>query len=136
MKLVLDTNVFADRRFCGWLRKHDEVEKILPCVAYLELVYHHLKRGKPEDLVDRFLEDREITVAPFDIGAAKTAARAAAKRWDFKEKARDYAVGATALARNAKLVTYNKKDFGWLPEGSVVSPGELLKEKAEAPKSI
>lgn len=136
MRLVLDANVFADKRFCNWLGKCGEVEKILPCTAYLELIYHHLKRGKSEDLVDRFLEKQGIVVAPFDVEAARVAARAAAKRWDFKEKARDYTIGATALASSAKLVTYNKKDFGWLPRNSVVSPDELLKEKVKAPKSI
>lgn len=136
MKLVLDANVFANKRFCNWLGKYGGGEKILPCAAYLELVYHHLRRGKSEDLVDRFLERQGIVIAPFDAEAARAAARAAAKRWDFKEKARDYTIGATALAHSAKLVTHNKKDFRWLPENSVLSPDELLKLRMGASKSI
>jgi predicted nucleic acid-binding protein len=128
MKLVLDTNVFANKEFCNWLRQHDEVEKVLPCIAYMELMHHYLKRGKTGDFTNRFLDVRGVVVAPLDIKTAGTAAQAATKRWDFKEKARDYTIGATALAHGAKLVTYNKKDFGWLPSGDVISPEKLIKK--------
>jgi len=136
MKLVLDTNVFANKKFCNWLRQHDEVEKVIPCIAYMELMYHYLKRGETEDFTNRFLDVRGVVVAPLDIKTASAAAQAATKRWDFKEKARDYTIGATALAHDAKLVTYNKKDFGWLPRDNVLLPDELLKTKMEAPKPI
>lgn len=136
MKLVLDTNVFANKKFCDWLRQHDEVEKVIPCIAYMELMYHYLKRGKTEDFTNRFLDVRGVEVAPLDIKTAGVAARAATKRWDFKERARDYTIGATALTRGAKLVTYNKKDFKWLPRNNVLLPDELLKTEVEAPKPI
>ena len=129
MRLVLDTNVFANKKFCDWLRKHDEVEKILPCIGYLELIYHYLKRGKTEDFVDKFLEVHGVGVAPFNMEVARVAARAATKRWDFKEKAGDYIIGATVIVHDAKLVTYNLKDFGWLPRERVLSPDEFLKFK-------
>jgi hypothetical protein len=56
----------------------------------------------------------------------KISARSAVRRWDFKEKARDYTIGATAITCEAKLATCNKKDFEWLPKGRVVSPEELM----------
>jgi hypothetical protein len=136
MKLVLDTNVFANKKFCNWLRQHDEVEKVLPCIAYMELMYHYLKRGKTENFTNKFLEVRGVIIAPLDIKTASVAAQTATKRWDFKEKARDYTIGATALVHRAKLITYNKKDFGWLPKNDVLSPDELLKTRIGTPKPI
>jgi len=129
MKLVLDTNVFANKKFCDWLRQHGEIEKVIPCVAYMELMYHYLKRGKTEDFTNRFLDVRGVVIAPLDIKTANAAAQAATKRWDFREHARDYAIGATAVVHGAKLVTYNSKDFEWLPKGEVLSPDELMKQK-------
>lgn len=129
MKLVLDTNVFANKEFCDWLRQHDEVEKVLPCIAYMELMYHYFKRGKTKDFTNRFLDVRGVVVAPLDIKTAGVAAQAASKRWDFKEKVRDYTIGATAIVRGAKLVTYNLKDFRWLPENKVLAPEKLMKTK-------
>ena len=126
MRIVLGTNVFSNLAFCNWLRDHADVEKMIPCVAYMELVYHHLKRGRTENYTDAFLKLHEIKVVPFNAEIAKISARSAVRRWDFKEKARDYTIGATAITCEAKLATHNKKDFEWLPKGRVVSPEELM----------
>ena len=129
MRIVLDANVFSNLAFCNWLRSRVDIEKMIPCIAYMELVYHHLKRGRTEDCVDAFLNLHGIGVVTFDAEIAKTSARSAMGRWDFKEKARDYMIGATALVCEATLATYNKKDFEWLPQDRVVSPEELMKPK-------
>ncbi|MFQ6075292.1 MAG: type II toxin-antitoxin system VapC family toxin [Candidatus Bathyarchaeia archaeon] len=125
MKLALDTNVFTNMEFCHWLRR-EGVEKVIPCVAYLELVYHHLKRGRNVEYTDTFLELHGIQVIPLDSEIAKITAQSAVGRWDFREKARDYTIGATAISCDAKLVTYNKRDFEWLPSGMVASPEEVM----------
>jgi len=126
MSIVLDANVFSNLAFCNWLRGRVDIEKMIPCVAYMELVYHHLKRGRTADYTDAFLNLHGIGVFPLDAMVARISARSAVGRWDFKEKARDYTIGATALVCEAKLVTYNKKDFEWLPRDRVVSPEELM----------
>ncbi len=127
MRIVLDANVFSNLAFCDWLRTRPDIEKMIPCIAYMELVYHHLKRGQTEDYVDAFLNLHGIGVVTLDAEIAKASARSAMGRWDFKEKARDYTIGATAMACEATLTTYNKKDFAWLPKDRVVSPEELMK---------
>jgi len=126
MKIVLDTNVFSNLAFCKWLRDHIDVEKMIPCIAYMELVYHHLKRGRREDYIDAFLQIHGIRVVPLNAEIAKASACPAIGRWDFKEKARDYTIGATAMTCEARLVTYNKRDFEWLPQDRVLSPEELM----------
>jgi len=126
MRIVLDTNVFGNLAFCGWLRDCVGIEKMIPCIAYMELVYHHLKKGQTEDYTDAFMRVHGITVVPLDAEIARASARSAVGRWDFKEKARDYTIGATAIIWEAKLATYNKRDFEWLPKGRVVSPEELM----------
>lgn len=126
MSVVLDANVFSNLAFCNWLRSRVDIEKMIPCIAYMELLYHHLKRRRTEDYTDAFLNLHGIGVVPLDAMIAKISARSAIGRWDFKEKARDYTIGATAIACEAKLVTYNKRDFEWLPQDRVVSPEELM----------
>lgn len=127
MRLVLDTNVFANKEFCDWLISKTEATKMLPAVAYTELLYHYLKRDKTKDFTDRFLEVRGIEIPHFDAEVASKAAQEATKEWNFREKFRDYAIGATALVHDARLVTRNMKDFGWMPEDKVVSPEDLMK---------
>lgn len=129
MRIMLDANVFSNLAFCNWLRGRADVEKMIPCIAYMELVYHHLKRGQTEDYTDAFLNLHGIGIVAFDAEIAKASARSAMGKWNFKEKARDYTIGATAMACEAMLATYNKKDFEWLPQDRVVSPEELMEPK-------
>jgi len=123
MKLVLDTNVFNSKKFCKWLINSSE-EKYLPAFAYMEYLYHNLKKGNTESMVDAFLEQMNISVVPFGRDEAVEAAHRSIENWDFSENARDYAIGATAIKLNAKLVTNNIKHFKWM-EG-VTTPDELI----------
>ncbi|MBI4416662.1 MAG: PIN domain-containing protein, partial [Euryarchaeota archaeon] len=102
--LVLDTNVLARRELLEWLRK-TETEAVLPAVAYMEAAYHVLKKQQPLEHLDRALAAAGIRVAPFDGTLAAEAAQAAAGRWDFAKKARDYAIGAHARGEGRTLVT-------------------------------
>jgi len=126
MKMVLDTNIFNNKNFCEWLLKSSE-DKYLPAFAYLEYLYHNFKKGNTESMVDTFLEEMNISIVPFGKDEALTAALAAIGRWDFKDNARDYSIGATAVRLKGQLVTYNIKDFKWLE--NVVTPEEILKKK-------
>lgn len=123
MKLVLDTNVFNNKKFCKWLLNTPE-EKYLPAVAYMEYTYHNLKKEITQSMVDAFLEQMNIFIVPFGRYEAIEAAQCAIGNWDFSENARDYAIGATALRLNSKLVTYNVKHFKWME--NVITPDELL----------
>ena len=123
MKLVLDTNVFNSKKFCKWLLNAPE-EKYLPAVAYMEYVYHNLKKEITQSMVDTFLKQMNISIIPFGRFEAIEAAHCAIGNWDFSENARDYAIGATAIKLNGKLVTYNIKHFKWM--GNVITPDELI----------
>jgi len=123
MKLVLDTNIFNSKNFCNWLLTSSE-EKYLPAVAYMEYLYHNLKKGNTESMVNTFLEEMNVIVVPFGIEEASKAAQGAIGNWDFSENARDYAIGSTAVAMDAILVTNNLKHFKWLE--NVVNPDEIL----------
>jgi hypothetical protein len=46
MKIVLDINIFNNKKFCEWLLKSPE-KKYLPAFAYLEYLYHNLKKVMP-----------------------------------------------------------------------------------------
>jgi len=73
MKLALDTNVFNNRKFCDWLLSSSEV-KYLPAFAYMEYLYHNLKKGNTESMVNAFLEQMNITIVPFGKNEAAKAA--------------------------------------------------------------
>ncbi|MBI4814359.1 MAG: type II toxin-antitoxin system VapC family toxin [Methanobacterium sp.] len=123
MKLVLDANVFNSKNFCNWLL-NSEFEKYLPSIAYMEYLYHHLKKGNTESMVNAFLEQMNISVVPFGKQDAFEVANASIGRWDFSENAHDYAIGATAIILRAKLVTNNIKHFQWMDD--VLTPEEVM----------
>ena len=125
MKLALDTNVFNNKKFCDWLLSSSEV-KYLPAFAYMEYLYHNLKKGNTESMVNAFLEQMNITIVPFGKNEAAHAARGSLGNWDFSENARDYAIGATAIRLNAKLVTNNIKHFKWMK--NVITPEDILEK--------
>ncbi len=125
MKLVLDTNVFNSKKFCDWLLTSKDV-KYLPAFAYMEYLYHNLKKGNTESMVDTFLEQMNISIVPFGKDDAAEAASGFIGNWDFKDNARDYTIGATAIKLNAKLVTNNLEHFKWME--NVVTPDEVLKK--------
>jgi predicted nucleic acid-binding protein len=127
MKIVLDTNIFNNKKFCEWLLESPE-KKYLPAFAYLEYLYHNIKKGNTESMVDMFLEQMNVSVIPFRKEEALVAALGAIGRWDFKDNARDYSIGATAEKLNGLLITNNTKDFNWLK--NVITPEELLKKNA------
>ncbi|MBI4813075.1 MAG: PIN domain nuclease [Methanobacterium sp.] len=131
MKLVRDTNVFNSRKFCNWLLETPE-EKYLHAVAYMEYLYHNLKKGLTQSMTDAFLEQMNISVVPFGQSDAIEAAHSAIGNWDFAEDARDYAIGATAITLTGKLVTYNVKHFKWIE--NVVTPDEVINNKRVRPE--
>jgi tRNA(fMet)-specific endonuclease VapC len=47
-------------------------------------------------MVDTFLEQMNVSIIPFRKEEALVAALGAIRRWDFKDNARDYPIGATA----------------------------------------
>lgn len=125
MKLALDTNIFNSKKFCTWLLNSDK-EKYLPAIAYMEYLYHNLKKGNTESMVDAFLEQMDITIVPFGKEEAVEAARGSIGNWDFSENARDYAIGATAIQLDAKLVTNNIKHYNWMK--NVVTVEDVLRD--------
>ena len=123
-RLVLDTNTLANSPFLQWVKDSGH-EAWLPTVAFMEACYHTLKRRRSIEDLTRALDAAGITVLSFDPDQAAEAARAAIGRWDFGEKARDYAIGSAAKLQGATMVTENKRDFAWLPD--VRSPREIMR---------
>jgi tRNA(fMet)-specific endonuclease VapC len=60
-------------------------------------------------MVDTFLEQINVSVVPFGKEEALTAALTAIGRWDFKDNARDYSIGATAGKLSGLLITNNTR---------------------------
>jgi len=128
VKILIDTNVFNNKRFCNWLL-NSEKQKYLPSIAYMEFLYHQIKKGNTESMVNTFLKEMNVKIVPFGKNEAKKAVANALGNWDFSENARDYAIGGTALSLNAKLITNNKKHFKWMK--NVITPEEFLKQDKE-----
>ncbi len=128
MKVLIDTNVLSEHEFLEWLRTVEDIEKYMSAVTLMEFAYHLLKKGKGEGRLKAFLELYSISNAPLNWESAITAAKNASKKWDFAERARDYAIGATAITLDAILITRNLKDFDWMTKGKVMDP-KTFKEK-------
>ena len=133
LKLLLDTNVLSEPEFLKWLKSLEDAEKYMSSITLMEFAYHLLKKGKGEGRLKAFTELYSISSAPFDGESAVIAARSASKKWDFGERARDYAIGATAVSLDAILITRNLKDFDWMPNEKVMDP-KTFKEKLTSNK--
>ncbi|MFQ6137246.1 MAG: type II toxin-antitoxin system VapC family toxin [Candidatus Hydrothermarchaeales archaeon] len=125
MKLLLDTNVFSNKKFLEWL-KQQKTTAYMSSISYVELFYHFLKKGRDEEFMDAFLKATGVEILPFDLECAKITSKSSIGRWDFKEHARDYMIGSLALKHGGLLVTENIKDFEWMKK-RVKSPDEFLK---------
>lgn len=119
--VLLDTNVLLDAKFLHWL-KRQEMEKLMSSISVMEFAYHLFKKGKGEGSLRAFIDLYTIHISNYGEKEAIIAAKNAVGRWDFRQRARDYAIGATALSNDAILITRNVKDFAWLPKNKVVSP--------------
>ena len=128
MKVVLDTNVFNDRRFLEWLMD-SPFQPVTSSVVYMEVLYRYARRkGLPEakSKVKAVFESISLEIMDFDEKSAEIVVQSALGRWDFSENARDYMIGSLAVKLNAPLVTNNKRHFEWLPE--VYTPKEFMKK--------
>jgi hypothetical protein len=127
MGICLDTNVFstADRSFFDWVFEN-HIYAYLPSIAYMELVYHRLKKSEGIQKLNNMLDGYGIEVVPFDMGLAMAAALKALPRHDLSENAMDYAIGAYAEAHHFPMITYNKRHFTWLKE--VYTPEEYMEK--------
>lgn len=120
--MLLDTNTLSDLEFLNWLRTAEQTEKHMSTITLMEFAYHLIKKGKGVGTLKAFKQLYSISASPYSEEAAVIAAQNAAGRWDFKENARDYSIGATAMSLDAILITKNLRDFGWMPKGKVMDP--------------
>ena len=128
MEVCLDTNVFRDehnKRFFQWLR-HKKIKAYVPAVSYQELSYHEIRKFGSTAKLDSWLNAEDITVAPFTQDQARIASIGARQRGDFKENARDYAIGAFAVESKMMMITNNKKHFNWIMD--VYTPAEIMEK--------
>jgi tRNA(fMet)-specific endonuclease VapC len=123
LKLTLDTNVFNNEKFCNWLLQSKE-EKHLPAIVYMEYLHHHLKKGNTPSMVNEFLDQMNINIAPFGKNEAIKAAKSSIKDWEFIKNTREYVIGSTAIILNTKLVTNDIKNFKWLD--NIITPEEIM----------
>ena len=131
MKLALDSGVFRNRPFLGWLRYTNKHQLQISIIAYVETLLWYKSRGLKKTDFDEELENLGIDVTELSQDLAdKTTANALKHRKTspFKHHARDYVIGTSALECKATLITYNLDDFEWVTEegGTVHTPESFL----------
>lgn len=127
MKIVLDTNVFNDKKFLSWLKEKD-IKPVTSAVVYMEILYKYAKRTKDIEIARSVVQTvfRELGIEIYDFTPelVEIAVKSAVGRWDFKENARDCMIGALAVKHNAPMITHNKKHFEWYEK--VFTPEEFM----------
>jgi len=126
VKVVLDTNVFNDRKFLEWLID-SPFQPVASSVVYMEVLYRYARRKgllEAKSKVKSVFESVSLEIMDFDEESAEIVVQSALGRWNFSENARDYMIGSLAVKLNAPLVTNNKKHFDWLSE--VYTPTEFM----------
>jgi tRNA(fMet)-specific endonuclease VapC len=126
MDICIDSNVFSDSNFLQWIADNN-INVFLPSMAFMENTYHEMKKhgGSLANFI-YVLAGLRITVVPFDRELALIAAKNASIKHDFKENARDHAIGAYAYKRKIPMITNNKKHFTCLKE--VYTPDEFMQK--------
>lgn len=127
-RLVLDSNVSHHREFLKWLSRRTEINVNVPIIAYVEIYLRSVRRDLVKELQTILLGIR-ASINPLEKVTGERAVNEAVKnpKLPFKDHARDFLIGATALQQKAILVTQNEKHFTWMEE-SVKSPDEIVRE--------
>jgi len=109
-----------------WLPKYHG-RKILPAVAYTELsVYLIGVKKKTQEEVDRLLRSMGIEVEWFRHDEARKAAEIGVLCGNFKEKARDYMIGAHAYTAPRVVITNDVTHFAFLGD-RVKTPLQIMR---------
>lgn len=128
--IIIDTNSLMEKGFFHWCRSYRE-RKVLPIIAYCEYCVGYLTTGrKTVEEIDRVLNKAGIEIKPMRNQEAIQTAQIcgvvnSTKDPDFRNKWRDYMIGAYAINPPYLLVTNNIKDFKFL-ERRVVSPIDIM----------
>lgn len=128
LRLILDSNVFHHKIFLASVRKRDDVEVIVPIIAYVEIYLRSVRRSLRKEL-EIILRGINASIIPLERTVGEKAVDEAVKnpRLPFRDHARDFLIGATALQLGGILVTQNKRHFRWMGY-TVRSPEEIMRE--------
>jgi predicted nucleic acid-binding protein len=126
--ISLDSNVFRNQEFINFLiAERDKFVIFIPSIVFIETSFYYLTRGL---MIDDFKNDiRDFGGKFLDLNsqiAIDTAINAKKTKISFKHHARDFVIGTTSLSKNAILITYNIKDFIWMPKDKFYNPESLF----------
>jgi len=128
LRIDLDSNVFRNHAFINWLSLNkDQVSTGLSVIVYLETLFWYLTKNLSVEDFELDLHDIRAIITPLDPPLAQiTAETAKNSLLSFRHRARDFIIGSSALKRKAILLTYNSKNFTWMPEDTKTSPESFL----------
>jgi len=123
--------VFRNRPFLEWLRYTNKHQLEISIIVYVETLLWYKSRGIKRTDFEEELQRLGVDVAELSRDIAdKTNANALKHRktFPFKQHARDYVIGTSALEHKATLLTYNLNDFKWVTAegGTVCTPETFL----------
>jgi predicted nucleic acid-binding protein len=126
--LVLDTNTFDDKEFLKWLGRYHG-EKIVPAVAYLELLLGDKASSKRMDEVIGILNRAGISRENYGEENVRKTATLCSWKWLDRDQRYDMMVASHALDPGRVLITNNVKHF---PESALelFTPQEIMKVAA------
>jgi predicted nucleic acid-binding protein len=123
--------VFRNRRFLEWLRYTNKHDLQISIIAYVETLLWYKALGLKREDLDEELKNLEVSVTELSQDLADRISANALrhrKMFPFKDHARDYVIGTSALESKATLISYNLDDFRWVKEegGAVDTPESFL----------
>ncbi len=133
-KVLLDTNVFNNKTFLGWIAQSIKTNRVVPyinSIIYLELGFIYWVRGKWE-LFKKIMTRLGIQFLSVSIADARYGVEAAYSFKDTPEGSamhfRDCLIGGTAISKNLVVVTQNVRHFTFLPPDMVATPNDTMTE--------
>jgi len=116
-----------------WLRYTGRFDIHASIIVYAETLLWYKTLGLTREELEDELRKLKASIKNLDERLADMATDSALKyggSFPFKDHARDYVIGATALDQKATLITYNTQHFEWLAkEGiAVKTPEDFVAE--------
>ena len=130
MKIILDTNVYNNKKFLIWLKdKENEIDSFINSIIYLELGYLYKVRNKWRLFTDVLNEFGIIY-----ISASKNIVEEAIKlALHFKNAPqgaayffRDCLIGAVAKSNKLTLITNNTEHFPYFSKIEIFTPQTFI----------
>ncbi|RLF66602.1 MAG: hypothetical protein DRN57_06825 [Thermoplasmata archaeon] len=129
--IYIDTNCFNDLDFIRWLKDYHG-RKSISVITYAELLYHFVyNKGKKKEHLKELLHRSQIKIEnlrSIEVDESIGFLELCKGKVPWKNNFQDYLIAGHIHNRPTKLITSDKKGFGYLQNDCIVDMYEFMNE--------